>query len=499
MDKDINLKDYFVEVFSAGNYCPDFARKNLEGKYKKYLEISDKYNRKSVGYQLSSKETFNDWIKYKEGFSQDLVNNLLDELDIKKEGTVLDPFIGSGTTALVCKTRGINCIGYDILPTSTISIKAKENIFDYNITELIKIYELIEKIVVPANYRKRVNFVNISKHAYPNKNDYFIKYVSDYIEKSSFSTETKLLFKLSILNALEECSYTKKNGQCLLWDYRSKKVQLTNQQRLKKGLAPIKKRIIRKDIPDARQVILQELKNLIDDIKDIREDNGNRLCRFTNAQIDYKESSVLFELPKIEIESVDGVITSPPYCNRYDYTRTYALELAYLGVTDERLKELREKLLSCTVENHSKLEKLKSYYLENKIIDRYDNIINTLNKVDAYKEIMSALYMREKNNDLNNKGVITMVEGYFTELSFVIAEMYRILKSGARVAIVNDNVRYGGEVIPVDFLSTEIAEKFGFKCEKIYTLKQQKGNSSQQMAKYGRVPLRKSITIWVKN
>lgn len=61
-----------------------------------------------------------------------------------------------------------------------------------------------------------------------------------------------------------------------------------------------------------------------------------------------------------------------------------------------------------------------------------------------------------------------------------------------------DEVRYGGEVIPVDFLSSLLAEQFGFIVEKIYCLRQRKGNSSQQMAKFGKVSLRKSITIWKK-
>ena len=105
---------------------------------------------------------------------------------------------------------------------------------------------------------------------------------------------------------------------------------------------------------------------------------------------------------------------------------------------------------------------------------------------------------RKEHGDLNNNGVIRMVEGYFTELGFIYAELYRICKQGAMVAFVNDNVRYGGEVISVDFLSSALAESFGFKIKKIYTLKQKKGNSSQQMAKFGRVALRKSITVWIK-
>ena len=91
-----------------------------------------------------------------------------------------------------------------------------------------------------------------------------------------------------------------------------------------------------------------------------------------------------------------------------------------------------------------------------------------------------------------------MVNGYFTELTFIFAELYRTCKSGAKVAFVNDNVRYAGEVIPVDYLTTLLAEQIGFKAVKIYTLRQQKGNSSQQMKKYGRIALRKSITIWEK-
>ncbi len=45
-----------------------------------------------------------------------------------------------------------------------------------------------------------------------------------------------------------------------------------------------------------------------------------------------------------------------------------------------------------------------------------------------------------------------MVNEYFTELSFIFAEIFRLSKHGAKVAFVNDNVRYGDEIIPVDFV-----------------------------------------------
>lgn len=195
---------------------------------------------------------------------------------------------------------------------------------------------------------------------------------------------------------------------------------------------------------------------------------------------------------------INGVITSPPYCNRYDYTRTYALELVYLGLGEQDIKNMRQALLSCTVESRSKVEQLEAYYKSIKKEERFKYIKSIIEDNAVLNEVTNALKQREEHGDLNNDGIIRMVQGYFTELAFVYAEIYRVCAPGATIAFVNDNVRYGGEVIPVDFLSSLLAEQFGFIVEKIYCLRQRKGNSSQQMAKFGKVSLRKSITIWKK-
>ena len=183
---------------------------------------------------------------------------------------------------------------------------------------------------------------------------------------------------------------------------------------------------------------------------------------------------------------------------RYDYTRTYALELVYLGLGEQDIKNMRQALLSCTVESRSKVEQLEAYYKSIKKEERFKYIKSIIEDNAVLNEVTNALKQREEHGDLNNDGIIRMVQGYFTELAFVYAEIYRVCAPGATIAFVNDNVRYGGEVIPVDFLSSLLAEQFGFIVEKIYCLRQRKGNSSQQMAKFGKVSLRKSITIWKK-
>lgn len=66
------------------------------------------------------------------------------------------------------------------------------------------------------------------------------------------------------------------------------------------------------------------------------------------------EGSCLEVLPTLETAAYAAVMTSPPYCNRYDYTRTYALELAMLELTQAEVSHLRQEMLSCTVENREK-------------------------------------------------------------------------------------------------------------------------------------------------
>lgn len=487
--------NYIVDSFSADNFCPEEARQALEEKYKPILEVTRKFDRRSVSYQLSKKDALHSWLKYKEGFSADLVNILLDDMGAVPGDTVMDPFMGSGTTALVCQMRGINSIGYDIMPISGVSIRAKANVMKYDISELQKLIGKFSDLQMPADYSGRTPYITITDTAYPDFNEKFIQYAAEWIAASSYSPEAKNLFTLCMINSLERCSYTSKSGQYLSWDSRSKKVINANKERAASGRKLLPEHHCREIVENIKDTVIDELGHVLSDIKMIQSSG------YTDSQaaIQYKQNSVLFELPQIPDGLLKGVITSPPYCNRYDYTRTYALELVYLGIGEKTIKEMRQALLSCTVESKPKTEALREYYASIGASERFDYIYSTIKSNPAFQEILKAMDMRKENGDLNNNGVIRMVEGYFTELAFIYAELYRACKKGAMVAFVNDNVRYGGEVIPVDYLSTSFAEQFGFTPVKVYCLKQQKGNSSQQMKKYGRVALRKSVTIWRKD
>ena len=50
----------------------------------------------------------------------------------------------------------------------------------------------------------------------------------------------------------------------------------------------------------------------------------------------------------------------------------------------------------------------------------------------------------------------------------------------------------------MDLILSDFAEQCGFRCDSIWTLNRGKGNSSQQMGKFGRQELRKCVYLWRK-
>ena len=462
-------------------------RKKLFDRLENKLETAYNLNRKVVSFQANKDEPVYRWFKYKEGFSSALVKYFLTKY-APKPGKVLDPFAGAGTTLFAGQELGWQSYGVELLPVGTFVMQTRQALDKLDVEKLTVIEKgLWSEIIKLKDFKNHIDHISITKDAFPDETEEYLNKYLSYCSKIK-DKQIETILKFAAFTVLEEISYTRKDGQYLRWDYRSKRV--LPGKSFNKGR-----------ISTFEEALKSKLNKIIHDLSPIQISSLFEQFEKTNSEkkpVKIIEGSCLEELPKFENDFFDFIITSPPYCNRYDYTRTYALELVYLGFNNEQVRDLRQSMLSCTVENKEKIEYLSKFYTSIGRSEVFEEVLHVYNSSNAMMEVNSILDELNKLEKLNNSNIARMVKNYFLELCFVTYEMARITKSGGYCVMVNDNVRYGGEEIPVDLILSEFAENFGFEINKIFVLPKGKGNSSQQMGNYGRTEVRKCVYLWQK-
>lgn len=438
--------------------------------------IQTSLNRSQVSFQANKNKPNYRWFKYKEGFSAALVEYLFQRYKILS-GRILDPFAGSGTALFAASAGGINAEGIELLPIGQQIINTRKLLeFDLKEDDLVtlKRWSVIrpwEQFEIKCSLPE----LGITKGAYSQETQEEIKkYMSAWQQENE---RVQAILRFVLLCVLESVSYTRKDGQYLRWDYRADRRE--SKKPFDKG-----------KILSLGQAICNKIDEILLDLQPQHKQLELFPTENVGGEIYLHSGSCLDILPTLPERFYDAIVTSPPYCNRYDYTRTYALELALLGIGEQELIKLRQQMLSCTVENQPK-DLLK-------INPKWTTAIDAANQQELLQAILKYLEEQKSQGLLNNNGIPRMVRGYFYEMAGAIAECWRVMKSNALLIMVNDNVRYAGVSISVDMILSDIAEKLGFKVENILVLPDDKGNSSQQMGEHGRKPLRKCVYIWRK-
>jgi len=389
-------------------------------------------------YQNKRLPVYN-WLSYKHGFSRDLVIKLIETFRLNDKDKILDPFCGSGTTLLASKEMGIPARGIDILPLSVFISNVKllrydEHHIDTAINEIENIFKKDNNTDYIINKTKKELLMKFFHKDTLDK----ILFIREWIEIKD-DKETKYFLLTALLSILEDVSYTRKDGGFL--------------------------RILKEEkIPDLKSVYLSKLHHMVKDIGFI-----NNLPNTDAKAIEGDARKIMFKP-----SSFSAVITSPPYPNRHDYTRVYLLELITGFIdTREQLKNLRY----CSVQSH--VEARRKFIAEGYIPP------DTLNTILKRLEEIS----------LPNRQIIKMLEGYFEDIYLVLREIKRLLRPNGKVAFIIGDVRYGGIKVPVSDIFIKLGNDIGLEFkEKI--MARMRGNSPQQMKKYGRDPMEENILIW---
>jgi DNA modification methylase len=350
----------------------DEFRKSIAGRIEEKLEWRD-----LATFVPNKKLPIYSWFYYKEGFAKELVEKLISMFEIREGATVLDPFCGSGTALLVCKEHKIKSVGYDVLPISVFASRVKTA--DYDVE---KLREEAKKLSSARFYPVSFNFPNIFHRAF---NRYALQDIAFLFEEiKKLDLHVREFFTLALINAAVKCSYAYKDGSMIKFKRRP--------------VAPLRKmmrRSVARMIKDTEKAEMPE----------------------TPVDIELNDARII----PLEDESIDAIITSPPYLNQIDYTKVYTIEEFFLHA--EPIPGVRT-------------------YIGLKIKES-----NFLEEIDL--PLQARLYFEDMND--------------------VLKEMYRVLKKGSYAAVVVGNGYVDG-IVESDLILAYLAEKSGFGVEKILVL-----------------------------
>ncbi len=431
------------QVISTSIYPADSVREKLESKFKDRMREELKLNT-SVSYVGNKRIPFLRIYRYKEAFAFNFVKDFLKRFGANSDDYVFDPFSGLGTTMFTSMIYGIPSIGIDKLPVAYFISKTLPRLLFLKENEVKEVWDSIKPRIGKSKPADVAMDVPIMQVAFSEENLLLLRKLKSLIDE--LSEPNRDIFLLLFFSILEECSFTSKDGQFL---------RLRRDKKVSNPIEALSKKVaqVEEDIRHMRFLYpgLTINKEVFPDVYlgDTRD----------LSNIKFRKRPTI-------------IITSPPYANRYDYTRTYSLELCFHFVKNfEELKAIRFGILRSHIESKVRKGEKPPH--------------------PAVEEVIEALSRKK----LNNPKIPDMITAYFVDMQKVINEWYRVLAPGAKVAMVVDNVRFEGEMIPVDLILSEMAEKVGFDVKEIIVARY-KGNSSQQMKKYGRVPVRESIVVW---
>lgn len=412
----------------------------------KLIQASAIVNSKDLGrFKHVDELPQHNWYGYTEGYSSQLVTTLLDfhSDDIR---SVLDPFSGSGTTALEASVRGLKFTGYDINPAINLVADVKVNT-SWKLAKRMSsdksyenyLYRTLQKLVEKMKQRKGIS-PNYPFH----KRDYFNRVnllevcaAIEFIDQLPDMLE-RGFFKLALLSEIVSVSNLKRSPDL---KYKSESMM----------------------VPRASNRLFETISKMIGDLVSL---SASKYLR-TSAKADFITQSAS-EMNKKNVKECDLIITSPPYLNGTNYIRNTKLELWASGfLSDESdLKNYNKKCLTCSI---------------NSIQGEYSSKTPWTSVTRTIQQVASKSY---------DSRIEPMVSGYFFDMADVISGMFKTLRSGGSAYIIIGDSAFNGVHVPTHEHLKTIAKDVGFKVGKSIHLRDRRSR--------GGMPLIEEIICMVK-
>ncbi|VVC04890.1 Modification methylase MjaII [Candidatus Bilamarchaeum dharawalense] len=333
-------------------------------------------------FEFSKEKPIHGWFWYKEGFAPEIV-----EWAIKNENnpkTVLDPFCGVGTTLLSAKNLGLESVGVDASTLAVFVSKTKTDDYDQSDLETVRAF-LEKQLPPPPNIRWEFELFDV-RAAFPKRNYNEILALRNAIEQEDDRVRNILL--VGLLSILPQSSLVLKDG----------------------GVLKIIKD--KKALP-AREIFKRRVKKMLKDLELQKKGHGPRVFLGDARALN------------MEDESIDLVVTSPPYLNNIDYSKIYGLELSLLSMSKAEASEVRMRAIRSFIGKQMEVQ-------------------------DMPPEV----------GEIGER--IPIIGTYFKDMELAIKEMFRTLREGGAAHVVVSNSVIHETHILVDEVFAQMAERIGF-------------------------------------
>jgi site-specific DNA-methyltransferase (cytosine-N4-specific) len=257
-----------------------------------------------------------------------VINSFLSPTDRSK--VVLDPFVGSGTTCVEARLANKNTIGIDINPLAVLIAKSKCTPVNSSLTEttgilLNNIKNDFSKSLTSKNtldeFPEHLLGLKKDNHDYVKKSNEYLRYVKEGIKEVKINNKFFLPLTI-ILKNIKNNDFTSELENYFLVALSSTINTLSKNGREKNHDTTSK------DYPIT--IFEKHLKNMNAEMIKFYE-----LCDKNNYSKIIEGKS--WNLP-LEEDSVDLVVTSPPYANAFDYHREHKLNILWLGLEYREFK-----------------------------------------------------------------------------------------------------------------------------------------------------------------
>ena len=405
------------------------------------------------------------WFTYPAGYSHKFVEAKINEYGLTSGSTIADPFLGTGTTSVAAKMMGVNSVGIEA--HSFVHWVAKTKMFFYH--DLDELSRSVNEVTLQA--RLLMGEIEWSDIWPPLVYKCF--------------TEDNLGQLAALRRAISEF-----DGESHIRDFL--KLALTSTLRIVTTagagwpyIAPSKYHA-RKTDKNALAEFQARCHLMMADIQQTQ-----------TLGIPYSSHDVLLGDARqfasyVEDETVDLIVTSPPYLNNYDYADRTRLETYFWGIYEswaDITREVRDNLIMAAT-TQVRMSAMSEVRECPQIREVDSEIHSELTDIIGRLEDMRGVKSGKKTYDY-------VVAGYFEDMLRALKGGFSVLKPGGHFALVlGDSAPYGVH-IPTEEIVGRLAVAIGFssyETEQIRTRGGKWGHNTQRH----KVPLKESILTIAK-